>query len=107
MSNAPPIQINGYSVHYSSGTTLERKKDIICRRYEFWTYWRVIRRADLVGTPTNNLILAFIDAAKTRTNQPFTPMSHWVALDDMNVTQTTDGRHFPPVIPPPHPLVCL
>jgi hypothetical protein len=90
VANAHPIQINGYQANYPTGTTFERKRDIACGRYDFWTTWVINRKT--VYSPANkgNLIQAFIDAARTETNN-VPSGTHWVALSEMNVNKAADA----------------
>ena len=88
--NAHPIQINGASANYPTGSAFERKRDIACGRYDFWTTWVINRKTSYTPAAKNDLILAFIDAAKNETNN-VPSGSHWVALSDMKVSKSADA----------------
>jgi len=96
VTNAHPIQINGYQANYSAaevvGNTspIARKRDIACGRYDFWTTWVINRKTSYSPANKGNLIQAFIDAARTETNN-VPSGSHWVALSEMNVNKSSDA----------------
>lgn len=90
VTNAHPIQINGASANYAAGTPFERKRDIACGRYDFWTTWVINRKTSYSPTTKNDLILAFINSARNETNN-VPSGSHWVALSEMNVTKAVDA----------------
>lgn len=94
--NAHPIKINGYSANYSAaevvGNTspIARKRDVACGRYDFWTTWVINRKTSYTPATKGNLIQAFIDAARTETNN-VPSGSHWVALSEMKVNKSADA----------------
>jgi hypothetical protein len=93
--NAHPITINGASANYAppvpaGASAIWRKRDVACGRYDSWTTWVVTRRTDAEGTPVNNMIRAFADAAKNETNS-VPSGTHWVALSEMKVTKSSDA----------------
>lgn len=95
VTNAHPIKINGYSANYSAaevvGNTspIARKRDVACGRYEAWVNWIINRRTTLAGTKAQ-LVQAFIDAARTETNN-VPSGTHWVANSEMKVNKTLDS----------------
>jgi ABC-type phosphate transport system substrate-binding protein len=95
-ANIRPIKINGYSANYSAaevaGNTspIARKRDVACGRYDFWTTWVINRKTSYTPANKGNLIQAFIDAARTETNN-VPSGSHWVALSEMNVNKSADA----------------
>ncbi|HBR48925.1 MAG TPA: hypothetical protein DEA71_02460 [Nitrospira sp.] len=94
--NAHPIKFNGYSANYTAaevaGNTspIARKRDVACGRYESWTTWVINRKTSYNPANKGNLIQAFIDAARTETNN-VPSGSHWVALSEMNVNKAVDA----------------
>ncbi len=107
VANAHPIQINGTLANYSSGSSFERKRDIACGRYDFWTTWVINRKTSYTPTAKNDLILAFIDSAKNETNN-VPSGTHWVALSEMKVTKSADAGpiSFLGGLNPPANLTC-
>ncbi len=98
VANAHPINFAGYSANYPTGTTFERKRDLACGRYEFWTFWRLIRKTAGANLPTadqDNLITLFRDAAKNEVNS-VPSGTHWAAIsgsvpNEMKVTKSADA----------------
>ncbi|NGZ04047.1 MAG: hypothetical protein CV090_13470, partial [Nitrospira sp. WS238] len=90
VTNAHPITINGWSANYAAGSTFERKRDVACGRYDFWTTWVINRKTSYNPATKGQLIQAFIDAARTETNN-VPSGTHWVALSEMKVNKAADA----------------
>jgi hypothetical protein len=87
------VGISGGMPNYPTATTgspIERKRDVACGRYLYWSDWRVTRLTAGDGGNVNNLVRVFADAARTRTNN-IPSGTHWVANADMTVQKTIDA----------------
>jgi len=90
VTNAHPVSLNGFLAFDPTGSTqFAKKRATSCARYVFWTDSRVTRRVAQDGTNENNLIRAWADAGKTRTND-VPSGSHWVSQNEMNVQKSVD-----------------
>ena len=64
---------------------LERKTNIVCGRYDYWSGWRIVRKNSNEGTPINNLVRAIADNARNNTELSNPSGGFWPRVTDMKV----------------------